>query len=121
MIMLLLLINGILDVHGMTGGGTGYGPVPGKGKTIAVHLRLHADTVTEPQTVALLAESHMIGTEFPFRSAGSEEACQLLLGKYMADPATFRVSMGIDGGICGLRIGCSCYRKNQQRHKRHNT
>lgn len=98
MIMFLFRIDGVLDVHGVTGGGTGNGPVPGKGKAIAVHLRFHTNTVTEPHTVTLLAESHMIGAKLPFRRAGNKEASQLFLGKHMADPATLSVSMGIDGG-----------------------
>lgn len=66
MVMLLLLVGRILNVHGMTGGGTCNGSVRGKGESLAVHHRFHADAMTEPHTVTLFAESHMIGAKLPF-------------------------------------------------------
>lgn len=111
MVMLLFLVGRTLYVHGMTGNGTGNGSVPGKWKSLAVHFRFHADSVTEPHTVTLLAESHMVGAEPPFRSTGSEEASQLLLRQHMADPATLGVGMGIDGAI--YRLGSGTHRSRK--------
>lgn len=107
--MLLLKVGRILYVHFMTGGSTGNGPVFGKGKSIAVHLRSHANAMTEPHAVALSAESHMVGAKLPPRCSGSEEALQLILGKHMAYFATLRRAMGTDSGVYRLGSGVPCY------------